>query len=47
MKIFLKLPSGAEFRIEREPMSKEQFGWLCGLAAGLMVLTFFLAMILQ
>ncbi len=36
MKIFLKLPSGAEFRFERDqrpPMGKERFEAICGLLA--------------
>ena len=36
MKVFLKLPGGAEFQYEqdrRPPMSKERFEALCGLLA--------------
>lgn len=36
LKIFLKLPGGAEFRFERDrrpPMDNERFGAVCGLLA--------------
>lgn len=36
MKIFLKLPGGAEFRFERDrrpPMDNDRFGAVCGLLA--------------
>jgi len=34
MKIFLKLPSGAEFSLERAPLEADKFYALIGLAAG-------------
>ena len=38
MKIYLKLPNGAEFIYEREPMTLEKLGAVC---ATICVVTFF------
>lgn len=35
MKIFFRHPSGAEFHLERQPLEKEKFYVLCGIAAGI------------
>lgn len=46
MKIDLKLHDGSEIHVESQPMSKERFELLCGLAAGAMVAGFFSALFL-
>lgn len=46
MKIDMKLRDGSEIHVESQPMGKERFNALCGLAAGAMVAGFFLALFL-
>lgn len=46
MKIDMKLPDGSEIHVESQPIAKERFEALCGLAAGAMVAGFFLALFL-
>lgn len=45
MKIHVDLPWGGTFEMERQPMKMEKFHVLCGLAAGVLVVTLFLGVV--